>query len=137
MLHPFFNTALFLYSLKTSIKIWFFFEVFRGYKKIPLTWNGLIKLQATGPELNKKQLTLRIFLGIFKAIGTEQNVNGSFFDLRKNRVDCFVYIDCVTFTVFIFIIHNLFSTRADAILSICFNWLTFCNIPLLFRKLSS
>ena len=39
MLKPFHNAGLFLSPLKTSEDCWFS-DVFRGYKKTPVTWNG-------------------------------------------------------------------------------------------------
>ena len=36
-------TGLFLYPLKTSGNLWFS-DVFRGYRKMPVAWNGLIDI---------------------------------------------------------------------------------------------
>ena len=41
VLNPFYAIGLFLYSLKTSKNLWFS-DVFRGYRKISVTRNGLI-----------------------------------------------------------------------------------------------
>ena len=41
LLNPFHDTPLFLYLLKTSENLWFS-DVFRGYRKRPLAWNGLM-----------------------------------------------------------------------------------------------
>ena len=40
---PFYATGLFLYPLKTSKNLWLS-DVFRGYRKRPVAWNGLVEL---------------------------------------------------------------------------------------------
>ena len=41
-LNPFHATGFFWYPLKTSENLWFS-DVFRGYRKRPVAWNGLIR----------------------------------------------------------------------------------------------
>ena len=41
LINPFHAAGLFLYLLKTSENIWFS-DVFRGYRKRPVAWNGLV-----------------------------------------------------------------------------------------------
>ena len=43
ILNPFHATDLFWYPLKTSENLWFS-DVFRGYQKKSVAWNGLIQL---------------------------------------------------------------------------------------------
>ena len=44
-INPFHTTCLFVYLLKTSGNFWFF-DVFKGYRKRPVAWNGLTMIQS-------------------------------------------------------------------------------------------
>ena len=52
LLNSFLANGLFLFPVKTSVNLWWS-DIFRGHRKRPVTWNGLIKIYEKFSSLKK------------------------------------------------------------------------------------
>ena len=60
--NPFHVTGVILYPLKTSENLWFS-DIFRGYRKRPVAWNGLTQIRLL-PFVNLE--FLQLLVGVFE-----------------------------------------------------------------------
>ena len=82
VINPFHATSLFQYLLKTSENHWFS-DVFRGYQKRPVAWNGLISLMMWNLDLSNNHYVITKQLVLMKHL-LKLPVNNRRVNMEKN-----------------------------------------------------